>query len=229
MLSIFIHARISVTGSESPNPAIFRLGGPLEHELRLWTPWWSPPPPQITRSVDPPGINQRYECPDEVDEVFNADQWLDTLITANSKTSRKQHPMQNSLSEVEIQKLYCTNMMRAIDYIEGHQKILCRVNPDELKSQMTVQLGSKPVTPPPTPVPNTWRQCWRNREALSRPFSEQEVKAALDHASSAPGPDGWTYANLAQLKGFVPAFTSGLHQLAASGDTPDRWRNSSSV
>ena len=117
-------------------------------------------------------------------------------------------------------------MKRAIDYIEGHQTILCRVNPDELKSQMTVQLGSKPVIPP---VPNTWRKCWRSREALSRPFSQQEVKAALDHTSSAPGPDGWTYANLAQLKGFVPVFTSGLHQLAASGATPDKWRNYESL
>ena len=178
-----------------------------------------PPPPQITRSVDPPGIDQRYECRDKVDENFNADRWLESLIPAKSKTSRKQRPKQSTLSEAEIQKLYCTNMKRAIDYIEGHQKILCRVNPDVLKSQMTVQLGSKPVIPP---VPNTWRQCWRNREALLRPFSQQEVKAALDHASSAPSPDGWTYANLAQLKGFVPAFTSGLHQLAASGATPDR-------
>ena len=72
---------------------------------------------------------------------------------------------------------------------------------------------------------NTWKQCWRNGEALSWPFSEQEKKAALDHASSVPGHDGWTYANLAQLKGFVPAFTSGLRQLAATGATPDRWRN----
>ena len=34
----------------------------------------------------------------------------------------------------------CTNMERAIEYIEGHQTILCRVNPDELKSRIAVQL-----------------------------------------------------------------------------------------
>ena len=67
-----------------------------------------------------------------------------------------------------------------------------------------------------------WKQCWTNREALSRPFSEQEVKAALDHASSAPDPVGLTYANLAQLKRFVSAFMSGLHQLAASEAMLDR-------
>ena len=113
-----------------------------------------------------------------------------------------------------------------MEYIEGQQTIFCKVNPDELETQMSFQVGSKPV---PNSQPDIWKRCWKDKDALSRPFSEKEVNDALDHASSAPGPDGWTYRDLAQLRGFVPAFTSGLHQLAASGTTPDSWRNYKSL
>ena len=38
---------------------------------------------------------------------------------------------------------------------------------------------------------------------LNQPSESAEVKKALKHCESAPGPDGWTYTKLLQIKGFA--------------------------
>ena len=120
-----------------------------------------------------------------------------------------------------IQKLYSTSAKRAVQLILGKTQINCEVPSDNLFMQMSTQL-----TQDGSPYQSfaLWNPCPVGLDPLNDPFTSEEVKQALSHADSAPGPGGWTYSDINKVPHIYENFAWGLNEMRHSGATPQGWK-----
>ena len=180
----------------------------------------------ISATSLPEEPSEEYELPAAIAN-FDCDEWLSSILPPKPK--RKSHKPHVStdprMTPEELQKLYTKSMKKALMKINFTPEIECKVPREEIFDQMSAQLKARNIEMPT----NLWNPCLDGLEDLSRPFTEAEIREALKHADSAAGPDGWTYSEVAKQPDFHKKFLEGLHQIAATGKTPDAWRHYNSL
>ena len=169
----------------------------------------------------PDDTDENYPMP-APDSSANVNEIISALIPAKPKPVKRETPRSTfRITAAALQKLYTTDPKRAIAKIQMLPTIKCEVDPVDLRFGLLQQLESKGIDIPQRLL---WKTCREGLEFLSAPFNEAEIKAALKHPDTAPGPDGWKYRELTKIDNFVPQFLELLHLIATKGETPDVWR-----
>ncbi len=154
--------------------------------------------------------------------AFDPDAWISALLPPKPKKQTVRRPkISNADDPSSIQKLYSTSAKRAVQLILGKTQINCEVPSDNLFMQMSTQL-----TQDGSPYQSfaLWNPCPVGLDPLNDPFTSEEVKQALSHADSAPGPDGWTYSDINKVPHIYEKFAWGLNEMRHSGATPQGWK-----
>ena len=189
-------------------------------------------PPTIMPSINVPPLENEYErttdtykMPENVSLIDNIDVWLDNLLPPKERQPRKEAAFKAPSSAAELQKLYSRNMKRALDVIQEKLEVNCDIPEHTLFEELSKQFAPTP----PISLGHLWQPCPEGIDTLTLPFTVNEIQIAMQHESSAPGPDGWTYRDLTQQQGFAENFLQGVHSMAATGTTPVSWKQYNSL
>ena len=210
----------------------------------------SPPPPQNASDEVPfnekiIGENSSFVTIDDVEDdeykvladdiqMHNCDEWLRKLLPPKerSKYQHQQHVPNarygnnSKMSAKDLQQLYSKDMKKAMKKIQFTPEIHCEVDSVDLRFGLLTQLSSSEKE---LDVKDLWQPCYEGRSELSRRFSQDEFDAALQHKSSAAGPDGWTYNDVRKVRNFSADFVKGVHWMATNGATPECWKDFNSM
>ena len=131
------------------------------------------------------------------------------------------------MTAAELQRLYRSDMKKALNKIHFIPEILCEVDPTDLRYGLLQQLGASETTP--TVTQRLWLPCDEGKDNLARRFTTYEVEQALQHKNSASGSDGWTYDTVRRQKDFAKKFVEGIHAMGQTSLTSDCWRTYNSM
>ena len=164
-------------------------------------------------------------------QMHDCDEWLMKLLPPKeqSKNQHQQH-VSNSrygsnskMSATDLRQLYSKDMKKALKKIQFTPEIPCEVDSVDLRLGLLTQLSSSEKE---LDVKDLWQPCYESWSELSRRFSQDEVDAALQHKSSAAGPNGWTYND---ARNFSSDFVKGVLLMATNGATPECWKEFNSM
>ncbi len=158
---------------------------------------------------------------------FDPDSWICELLPPKQmKQSSRGTKFQSSKDPASIQKLYSASPKRALQVILGSTQINCEVPEEELNVQLSCQLTQSSSDYISSPM---WMPCTEGIDLLNQPFTKDEVRTALNHSDSAPGPDGWTYSEINKVPNIHESFAWGLDRMRAIGVTPLVWKSYKSL
>ena len=179
---------------------------------------------------DLPTTFDTYPSPVSVSPNFMCDNWINELVVPKQREQNRHNNVKprlpSRMTPQDLQQLYSANMRKAFNRIQHIPDIECEVDACDLRHGLLLQLESRR----PEPIEEKlWKPCTEGLSELSTPFQEHEVVKALHHPDSAPGPDGWSYSELAKIPQFSEKFLEGIHMMAATGVTPESWKSYKSM